>query len=146
MLKSMSGADTTLVRVGIGCFVWRDNKFLMIKRLGAHGAGTWSVPGGHLEFGESWEDCAAREVKEETGIEITNQRLLATTNDFFPIENKHYVTIWIESDWLSGDEKIMEPDKCTELAWRDFADLPKDLFLPWQNLKSIRPDLFASTP
>ena len=59
-------AENKIVRVGVGVFVWRDGRFIMGQRLGSHGANTWSVPGGHLEFGESWEDCAIREVKEET--------------------------------------------------------------------------------
>ncbi len=56
--------------VGVGVFVWHDGKFLMGRRVGAHGGGKWSVPGGHLEFGESWKTCAAREVLEECGVKI----------------------------------------------------------------------------
>ena len=130
-------------RVGVGCFVWRDGKFLMGKRLGAHGEGTWTVPGGHLEFGESWEDCAKREVLEETGMKITNLRLLAVTNDVFEAEQKHYVTILLEADWLANEPTITEPDKYVEQNWRDFGSLPSPLFEPiWQNLRRSRPDLF----
>jgi 8-oxo-dGTP diphosphatase len=62
------------VRVGIGVFVFKEGKFLMQKRQGSHGEGTWSCPGGHLEFGESFKDTARREVKEETNLEIDNVR------------------------------------------------------------------------
>src|SRR5947209_504762 len=96
-------------RVGIGVFVWRDGKFIMGQRRGSHGANTWSIPGGHLEFGESWEEAAMREVLEETGMEIDNVRFLTATNDYFPDDNKHYVTIWVESDWVSGEPSIVEP-------------------------------------
>lgn len=41
--------DKPKVRVGIGVFVFKDGKFLMAQRKNAHGDGTWSVPGGHLE-------------------------------------------------------------------------------------------------
>jgi 8-oxo-dGTP diphosphatase len=51
-------------KVGIGVFIFKDGKFLMGCRKGTHGAGTWSVPGGHLEFGESFEECAEREALE----------------------------------------------------------------------------------
>jgi 8-oxo-dGTP diphosphatase len=122
------------VRVGIGVFVFKDGKFLMQQRHGAHGAGTWSVPGGHLEFGESFEDTARREVMEETGLEITNVRFGAVTNDTFVDEGKHYVTVWMLSDWQSGAEHITEPDKCLAQEWHTFDDLPSPLFLPWEQL------------
>ena len=122
------------VRVGIGVFVFKNGKFLMQQRKGSHGAGSWSVPGGHLEFGESFEDTARREVKEETGLEIKNVRFGAVTNDHFADENKHYVTVWMLSDWADGNEYITEPDKCIAQEWHTFDDLPSPLFLPWNQL------------
>lgn len=133
---------STYPRVGVGVFVWKDGKFIMGQRLGAHGAETWSIPGGHLEFGESWEECAKREVLEETGLNIDNVRFLAATNDIFSSEGKHYVTIWVESDWVSGEPTIVEPDKLVKLEWRSFDNLPQPLFLPWQQLRQAKPDLF----
>jgi 8-oxo-dGTP diphosphatase len=124
------------VKVGVGVFVFKDGKFLMQQRHGAHGAGSWSVPGGHLEFGESFEDTARREVKEETGLEISNVRFGAVTNDNFVDEGKHYVTMWMLSDWQSGTEHITEPDKCLAQEWHTFDDLPSPLFLPWNQLLS----------
>ena len=106
----------------------------MQQRQGAHGSGSWTVPGGHLEFGESFEDTAKREAEEETGLRIKNVRFGAVTNDFFPEENKHYVTIWMLSDYESGQEYITEPEKCLAQAWHTFNDLPSPLFLPWQQL------------
>lgn len=122
------------VRVGIGVFIFKDGTFLMMQRKGSHGQGTWSVPGGHLEFGESFEDTARREVEEETGLNIKNVRFGGITNDHFSDENKHYVTIWILSDWASGEAQNREPEKCTGIEWRTFADLPTPLFLPWKQL------------
>lgn len=130
----MISGNTPQVRVGVAVFIFKDGSFLMQQRTGAHGAGSWSVPGGHLEFGESFEDTAKREVAEETGLEITNIRFGAITNDYFVAEDKHYVTVWMMSDWLSGTPKIMEPDKCISQKWRTFETLPSPLFLPWQQL------------
>ena len=61
-------------QVGVGVLILRDGKVLLGRRKGSHGAGCWSAPGGHLEFGETLEDCAAREVLEETGLKIRNRR------------------------------------------------------------------------
>jgi 8-oxo-dGTP diphosphatase len=139
------------VRVGVGVFIFKDGKFLLLKRQGSHGAGTWSVPGGHLEFGESFEDTAHREIEEETNLEIKNLRFAAVTNDHFVDESKHYVTIWLLSDWKTGKEFIKEPNKCTEMVWFTFSDLPDPLFLPWNQLlksefiKSIKTELTKSS-
>ena len=130
------------VRVGVACFVWKNGKFLIGKRIGKHGENTWSIPGGHLEVGESWEEAAKREVMEESGMEITNVRLMAVTNDIFTT-GKHYISIWVEADWLANEPQITEPDIWINQEWRDFSSLPEPLFEPcWQNLRKERPDLF----
>jgi len=118
-----------IVQVGVGIFVLKDDKFLMQQRKGAHGAGTWSTPGGKLEFGESFEETAQRETKEETDLTITNIELAGVANNFFPKDTKHYVTIWMVSDYESGTARITEPEKCSAQAWHTFDDLPTPLFL-----------------
>lgn len=124
----------SIVKVGVGVFVFKDGEFLMMHRQGAHGAGSWSVPGGHVEFGESFADTAAREVMEETGLTIKNVRLAAVTNDIFKAEGKHYVTVWMASDWATGEARNLEPERCLGIAWRTFDALPEPLFVPWENL------------
>lgn len=127
-------AESLVPRVGVGVFIFRDGKFLVGQRRGAHGTGSWSVPGGHLEFNEAPEQTAIREVKEETGLDITNVTFAAVTNDIFSDEGKHYVTLWMKSDWQEGEATITEPDKFIEQRWVDFDTLPKPLFLPWEQL------------
>lgn len=56
-------------------------------------SGTWALPGGHLEFGESFETCAEREILEETGLHIQNIKFLTAVNNVFEAEKKHYVTV-----------------------------------------------------
>lgn len=121
-------------RVGIGVFVFKNDKFIMGCRKGSHGDGSWSVPGGHLEFGETIEEGARREVKEETGLEIVDMKVAGITNDIFEKEGKHYVTIWVTSRWKSGKSTLLEPDKFLSLGWHDFKTLPENLFLPWEEL------------
>ncbi len=129
-------------RVGLGVFVWKDGKFLMGWRHGAHGDNVWSIPGGHLEFGETWEECAKREVMEETGMEVTNVQFVAATNDIFPKDDKHYISIWVNCDWVANKPKVMEPDKLISFEWHTFKDLPSPLFSPWEQLKKAKPELF----
>lgn len=123
-------------KVGVGVIVVRNKKILLGKRKGSHGSGTWSFPGGHLEFGESIEDCAKREVFEETGIFISSPRNFAFTNDFFEKEGKHYVTLFVRASLIHGEPLVREPDKCEEWQWFNeigFFQIP-NLFLPVENL------------
>lgn len=116
------------IKVGVGVMILKDGKFLMGKRKGKHGAGEYAWPGGHLEFGESFEGCAKREVMEETGLEIKNIRFLRLLNlkDY----SKHYVDIAIVADWESGEPELKEPEKCEGWDWYDVDDLPSPLFAP----------------
>lgn len=129
--------------VGIAVFIWHNDRFLVYRRAGSHGDGTWSIPGGHLEYGESFAECAAREVMEEVGLEIGNIRFLALTNDIFAADAKHYISIWLEAEWLAGEPRTSEPHKVLDMQWCDFKHLPKPLFEPcWQNLRLAKPELF----
>jgi len=75
------------LRVGIGVIIRRDNQILLGKRKNAHGQGSWCFAGGHLEFGESWEECSIREISEEIGVNVKNIHFSgAVTNDFFEKE------------------------------------------------------------
>jgi len=123
-----------LPKVGVGVFVLKDGKLLMGKRKNTHGEGTWSLPGGHLEFNESIEDCAIRETKEETGLELKNVRLGPFTNDILKDEGKHYITIFVLADHTDGEPETLEPEKCEKWEWVKWDKLPEPLFLPLQNL------------
>lgn len=66
-------------------------------------AGCLQLPGGHLEFGESWEECARREILEETGLAVQDVRFLTATNDVFTAEAKHYITIFMVCRTVDAD-------------------------------------------
>lgn len=121
--------------IGIGVLIQKEGKVLLGERVGSHGAGAWSFPGGHLEFGETPEDCAHRETREEAGIEIMNIRRGPFTNDFFQAEQKHYVTLFLLAEYASGVVRRMEPQKCRQWGWFAWDALPEPLFLSVQHLR-----------
>jgi 8-oxo-dGTP diphosphatase len=80
------------------------------------------------------QDCAVREVAEETGIKIKNIKKWTYTNDVFSKEEKHYITLYALCEYDSGEVKLMEPEKCEIWGWFEWGSLPEPLFIPIQNL------------
>ncbi|KAG9457248.1 hypothetical protein H6P81_001756 [Aristolochia fimbriata] len=121
-------------QVGVVTFVIKGRKVLLGKRRGVVGNGTFALPGGHLEFGESFEECAAREVKEETGLDIEKVEFVTVTNNVLLHEAKpcHYVTVFMRS--VPADSarppETLEPEKCDGWDWYDWEHLPEPLFGP----------------
>lgn len=131
-------------RVGVAVMIVQNYMVLLGKRKMSHGDGTWALPGGHLEFNETIEDCAKREVFEETGLLIKDVRYAAFTNDIFRDEKKHYVTLFVVSEHCHGTPELKEPDKCEGWKWFSWRMLPEPLFLPLKNLlaQGFDPDVF----
>ncbi len=114
-------------RVGIGVMVVKAGAVLLGQRKGSHGAGEYAFPGGHLEYLESFEQCAKRETQEECGIAIENIRFqfVANVTTYTP---KHYVHIGLVADWQRGTPELREPASSGPWAWYDLAHLPQPLF------------------
>lgn len=127
------GMPVDRASVGVGVIVRKGGDILQIKRQGSHGAGTWSVPGGHIDFGETVEQCAAREVLEETGVIIREPKFLGYTNDVFTLEGKHYITLWVEAEYAYGEPSITSPRETMFVGWLPAASLPTPRFVPFQN-------------
>jgi 8-oxo-dGTP diphosphatase len=121
---------------GLGVLIIKEEQVLLGKRHDnpdkadseLHGEGTWTMPGGKLEFGESFEDGAKREVYEETGIKLKKVKVICVNND--KNEYAHFITIGLFSDDFSGEPKVMEPDEITEWKWFDLKNLPTKLYFP----------------
>jgi len=123
-------------KIGVGVLVFREGKLLLGRRKGSHGAGFWSAPGGHLEFGETPEQCAIRETLEETGLSLDVVQPGPWVNDIFIAEQKHYVTLFCIAESKAGQGKPIntEPEKCEGWGWYDCEQLPQPLFQPLEDL------------
>jgi len=118
--------------VGVNIFVVREGRLLLGKRKNVYGAGTWGLPGGHLEFGERLEKAAARELEEETGIkakEFVFVNLINDLHDNLSHERKHYLQIGFLAKDIGDIEPVLnEPDKTEEWRWFYLNELPKEIF------------------
>ncbi len=117
--------------VGVGIIVIRGNtllrnELLLGKRLGTLGHGTWAPPGGHLEYGESLEQCAKRELAQKTGLTATDIQQGGWTSNI--IDNRHYITLWAHVTSFSGTPIACEPAKCASWQWFSLDKLPNPLF------------------
>lgn len=131
-------------KVGLGVILmnYDTQKVLLGKRRNSHGDRTMSFPGGHLEFYESLCRCGVRELEEETALIINenyqfiDKDSIRTTNDIFPEDNKHYITLFLRAKYLNGEPKNMEPEKCEGWQWYSWNQVKEfnNLFLPIQNL------------
>lgn len=121
-------------KVGVSVLIRKGNTILLEKRAHVHGAGTWGPPSGHINFGEAPEQTAARETQEETGVSIKNIAFRGVTNDVFTQEQKHYITLWFEAEYASGELKVQAPEEESAVGWFAQDALPQPLFLPLQHL------------
>lgn len=106
--------------------VVRGSEVLLGRRKGSHGAGEFAWPGGHLEFGESLEECVAREIAEETGLLVRPVRPVSLSNVL--AYDRHYVDIQYLVEYVSGTAQVLEPDKVESWDWYPLDALPEPLF------------------
>ena len=114
-------------KVGVGGVVLRDGKVLLLLRKKAPEAGTWSLPGGRVEFMERLEDAVVRELHEELGITVEVESLVCVVNHIVPDENAHWVSPIYRVRVVSGVPQNLEPEKTTAVDWFSLLNLPKNL-------------------
>ncbi len=128
--------DKKKVGAGFGVMMIKDGKVLMGLRhedaekadSELRGEGTWTMPGGKFEWGETFAEGAAREVMEETGIKLNSSKVLCVNNE--KNEHAHFITIGFFSDDFEGEPQVLEPDEIVEWKWFSFDNLPSKIFFP----------------
>ncbi len=121
-------------KVGLGLLVIKDGRVLLGKRRGSHGAGEYAAPGGHVDYMESFEQTAMRELMEEAGpeLKIKNLRFLCL-NNVTVYAPHHYVNIGMVAEWDSGEPVLTEPHKMESWDWYDMNTLPEPTFATLRN-------------
>jgi ADP-ribose pyrophosphatase YjhB (NUDIX family) len=115
----MSRLYPELPVVGVGAVILREGRVLIVRRANPPLQGQWSIPGGALDLGEKLRDGVAREVREETGLEVEVGPVLDVFDSIFPdAEGRtqyHYVLIDYLCRPLSGTATAASD--ASELRW-----------------------------
>ena len=132
-------------KVGVGIMVLNSKGEILLgkrnddaEKAGSdlHGEGTWTMPGGKLDFQETLEDGACREIFEEIGIKINPDKLkiISVSDEIVP--DNHYVTIGFLVENFEQEPKLMEPEEITEWKWYNLNNLPERVYPP--SIKMIK--------
>ncbi|KAM0133386.1 hypothetical protein ACHAP3_005909 [Botrytis cinerea] len=149
---SLNSSSTTppTPLVGLGVFIIHPTHplstpenpmYLLGERINSTAANTWGLPGGHLEFGETFEEGASREVLEETGLCIPPRELkfFRCRNLVMKEEKRHFVSIFMVGVWDGKGEgpRVMEKEKCRGWEWVSWGETKK-----WIELENAERKLF----
>ena len=117
-------------KVGVGVIIENDDaEIFLMRRKGSHGAGQWSLPGGHQDIGETAQQCCLREVEEETGLKLTGWIYkLGFMDTIMESEGLHYITLYYGASSFKGSPTITEPEKCDGIGWFSRYRLPDPMF------------------
>ena len=114
-------------KAGLGVMTFRDGKVLVGKRHGRHGENEYSFTGGHIEYTQSFEECARQETMEEAGIKIKNVKFLCLANkSYYP--PRHEIFVGVVADWAEGEPQTFPDERVGDWGWYDLDNLPKPLF------------------
>ncbi|HPK53544.1 MAG TPA: NUDIX hydrolase [Smithellaceae bacterium] len=125
MNEETANAYPSVPRVGVGAITIHQGKVLLVKRGVEPSRGLWAIPGGTLELGETLQECAAREILEETGITIKVGACIYVF-DFFQRDKDgkikfHFVIVDFAAEYVSGEPR--GADDAEEARWLAPAEL-----------------------
>ena len=123
---------------GVGVAVIQDGALLMVRRGRGPNVGLWAIPGGKVDYGESMQEAAVREVREETGIEVELDEVVWVGDAIGPGDPPawHYTLVDFAARMIGGI--LAAADDAQEVAW---VPLERVLDLP---VTPTMPDLVST--
>jgi 8-oxo-dGTP diphosphatase len=119
------------IGVGVGAVIVNDrDEVLLLLRRKSPEAGSWSIPGGGVEWQETCQDAIVRECIEEVGVSVRVERFLTVVNHIVPEDRMHWVSIEFLCSVVEGHARNVGEQESSDLRWFPFSTLPKRLSQP----------------
>ena len=122
---TINGAYPNRPLVAVGAVVFKENKVLLVLRAKPPAENHWTIPGGSVELGETLQEAAEREIREETGLTIKAGGPVYT---FDVIERDpkgailfHYVIVDLAADYVAGE--LRPGDDAIDVCWASSRDV-----------------------
>ena len=118
------------IGIGVGAMVFDERGRVFLAQRGPRAGnerGTWEFPGGKVSFGEKLREAIVREFAEEYGMTIAVNELLGVNDHILVEEHEHWVSPTYLARHISGEPRILEPEKCTAIGWFALSELPTPL-------------------
>lgn len=125
-------------RVRVGVIIPREDHLLLVRHRKADKT-YWMLPGGGLDYGETFAQCAEREVHEETGLSITAERVLFLSEAICPRGTRHILNVFMLARLEGGSLMAPVGDVIEEVAFKPVSDLEAMTLYP-----AIAPHIVAS--
>ncbi|MDD6878658.1 MAG: NUDIX domain-containing protein [bacterium] len=125
------------IGAGCGIIILNDKGQILLGKRGEdlikakcemHEEGTWTLPGGNIEYGETFEEAGVRETKEETNLDVSDLEVFCVQTDLN--EYAHYISVGMLAHSYKGELKVMEPNEITVWKWFNIDDIPNIIFTP----------------
>jgi mutator protein MutT len=122
--------------VGVAAIVTDNDRFLVAERLSGKMQGMYGAPGGHIEWVETFEEAAVRELQEETGLvaAASDCVVVGVDQEYEPDEDHHWVVIFVRVKRWTGKPMAAEPGKHGPWEWYHAECLPDNTLAPLKRI------------